>query len=125
VNQVRLVLPAERRFFAVAHLVVSGLAARMDLTLDRIDDLVLAVDSLLERRTEGGAVTIALRTDDGTLETEIGPFSSSELRSELEEDSPPTLGVRRILETTADDVEVRDGHEGFWVRLAKRADAAG
>ena len=41
-------IPRERPFSAVADLVVGGIAARHDVTLDVLDDLQLALDTLLE-----------------------------------------------------------------------------
>ncbi|MBA3476240.1 MAG: hypothetical protein H0T10_05735, partial [Actinobacteria bacterium] len=41
-------IPRERSYSAVADLVVGGIAARHDVTLDVLDDLQLALGSLLE-----------------------------------------------------------------------------
>ena len=53
-DEIVLTLPRERRFYDVAHLVVSGLGARLNLTMDNLADLQLALDGLLPRRETGG-----------------------------------------------------------------------
>ena len=67
-DEFTLSLPRERRFHGVAHLVLGGLAARLDLTFDVLDDLQLALDELLERRGRRTASsTIELRVDERQL----------------------------------------------------------
>ena len=46
-------LPARRRYPGVARLVIGGVAARFELPIDRVDDLLLAVDSLLMQEVVG------------------------------------------------------------------------
>ena len=49
---VTLQLPRERDFFGVAHLVLGGLGARLDLTYDVLEDMTTAIDELpLDSRT--------------------------------------------------------------------------
>ena len=114
---VTLQLPRERDFFGVAHLVLGGLAARLDLTYDVLDDVTTALDELLERRDESDIVTVSVQIEDGVLEAVVGPFSdgvAEELRAPDE-----GLGLRRVLETMVDEVTLseRDGRQ--WVALRK------
>jgi hypothetical protein len=117
VDEVRLTIPPEPGFYPVAHLVLSGLASRLELTLDRIDDLELAIDTLLER-ARSDEVTVALRLRGNTLETVVGPFDG-ELRPELE---PPAsgVGVRRILEATVDEVSLDEREGALWVTVRQQ-----
>ncbi len=82
-DEIVLTLPRERRFYDVAHLVVSGLGARLNLTMDNLADLQLALDGLLPRRETGGDVTVVLRIQDELLDGQIGPFDA-EAVAELE-----------------------------------------
>jgi hypothetical protein len=67
-------IPRERPFSAVADLVVGGIAARHDITLDVLDDLQLALVSLLEHdETDEREVEIVLRVSGGTIEVVVGP----------------------------------------------------
>jgi hypothetical protein len=120
-DQVTLVLPAEQDFRQVARLVVSGLAARLELTFEQLEDMEVALDVLLGFRDDDGDLSIALEIDGDTVSTTVGPFSAEAL-AELDQDHGQ-LRMRRVLETVADTVEVerRDGES--WVRLTKGAPA--
>jgi len=119
---VTLQLPRDRELFGVAHLVLGGLAARLELTVEVLDDISTALDELLERREHPGDVTVALRLDDDELQLLVGPFGggvADELRSE-----GPELGLRRVLSAVVDgvDVQERDGEQ--WVELRKTLEVA-
>jgi hypothetical protein len=119
-DEIRLTLPDEPRFYPVAHLVLGGLGSRLQLTVDSLDDLRLAVDSLLERARRGSEVTIAVRLGRETLFTEVGPLDAAVLDRELADERAGELGLRRILDTVVDDVDVCDRDGGAWVTLEKR-----
>jgi len=116
VDEISLTLPADNAFHGVAHLVVGGLAVRLDLTLEHLEDLELALDALLERTASDGDVTVRVRVLDQELKTSVGPFMS--VRHELE--SSDQLNLARILATVCDEVEVTDRDGSEWVELTKR-----
>ena len=122
-DEISLTLPATKEFHRVAHLVMGGLAVRLDLSFESLEDLELALDALL-RRSNGEDVTVRVRVLNGELQTEIGPFTSS-VREELERGGDDDLNLSRILRTVCDAVEIeeRDGEE--WVELTKRVDTTG
>jgi anti-sigma regulatory factor (Ser/Thr protein kinase) len=118
---VTLQLPRNRELFGVAHLVLGGLAARLDLTVDVLDDISTALDELLRRRERTDDVTVSVRIEETALLTVVGPFD--DVAEELE--SPDEgLGLRRVLETVVDkvDVQKRDGRQ--WVELRKELERA-
>jgi anti-sigma regulatory factor (Ser/Thr protein kinase) len=119
-DEISLTLPADDAFHRVAHLVLGGLAMRLDLTYERLEDLELAVDALLERQAEAGEVTLVVRVLDGALQTSIGPLES--VREELEHGRDDALDLRRILGTVCDNVEIIDRNGGQWVELTQRVD---
>jgi len=102
---VTLQLPRERDFFGVAHLVLGGLAARLDLTYDVLDDVTTALDELLDRREHTDDVTMSVRMEDGVLSATVGPFGGG-VADELKA-SDEGLGLRRVLEN---DGRRGDGH---------------
>ena len=117
-------LPRERDFRRVAHLVLGGLAARLDLTYESLEDLQLALDSLLERGEEDGEIVVRINVSDDSIEALVGPFEGDALRAELEHDDPRSVGLKRLLEAVADRVELAsDGGEDF-VRVVKNVDLA-
>jgi hypothetical protein len=115
-DEITLTIPREQPFHEVAHLVLGGVAARLNLTFESIDDLETALDAVLERVAEDGEVTVKLRLADGAIVTRVGPFAAERLRAELEHDSPDHVTLRRILDTVVDGYEVDP--EG-WLELTK------
>jgi hypothetical protein len=109
-DEITLVFPAQEDFHPVAHLVVGGLAARLELTYEQLEDLQVAVDALLGCRDDGGEVSVTVRTT-------VGPFAAQAL-VELKRDSSE-LGLRRVLETVTDGVQVEVRDDGSWVALTK------
>ena len=117
-DEITLVVPAQEDFHHIALLVMGGLGARLDLTYEDLDDLQTALDSLLGCREDDEDINVSIAVVDGHIRTTVGPFGGAQLE-ELEQDSNE-LGLRRVLETVADEFEVdrRDG--GDWVVLSKR-----
>ena len=115
VDEITLTLPRQSDYQTVAHLVLGGLAARLDLTLENLEDLQLALGAVLAHGDDAGPeVTLRLRIDETALEAVIEPVGSRLLDAvEREGDE---LGLRRVLESTVDDVQV----DGDSVRLTKR-----
>jgi anti-sigma regulatory factor (Ser/Thr protein kinase) len=120
-DEITLVVPAQEDFHQIALLVMGGLGARLDLTYEDLDDLQTALESLLGCREDDKDISVAVAVVDGGVRTTVGPFGDGQL-DELEHDSSG-LGLRRVLETVADQFEVerRDGSE--WVVLSKRTSA--
>jgi anti-sigma regulatory factor (Ser/Thr protein kinase) len=121
-DEIRLTLPADDAFHSVAHLVLGGLAARLNLSFENLEDLELALDALLERPNDGREVTLHVFVDDGELRMVVGPFTS--VRAELEEGGANSLNLGRILGAVSDSVEVEDRDGSQWVELTKRLDTA-
>jgi hypothetical protein len=119
-DEISLTLPADEAFHRVAHLVLAGLATRLDLSFESLEDLELALDALLRRSGNGGDVTVRVRVLNGELQTEIGPFTS--VREELERGGDDALNLSRILRTVCDAVEIEERDGAEWVALTKRVD---
>ena len=99
---------------------LGGLAARLNLSFEHLEDLELALDSLLERPSDGREVTLRVLVEDSVLRTIVGPFSS--VRAELEEGGTNSLNLGRILRAVCDSVEIEDRDGSQWVELTKRLD---
>ena len=117
-DEVKLVLPAQEDFRPIVHLVVGGLAARLDLTFDTLEDVQLALGALLARREDERDVVVTLELGD-TVRITLGPFEAAAL-ADLEQEGDG-LGLRRVLDTVCDTVEVEKRDDGAWVELTKRA----
>jgi hypothetical protein len=115
-DEITLTLPRDADFHRVAHLVLGGLAVRMDLTVENLEDLQIALDSILGRtELEAGDVTVRMALRDGALETRVGPLPGNVL-DEIEREQDNELSLRRVLDSTVDDVHV----DGDTVRLTKK-----
>jgi len=119
-DEICLTLPADDAFHGVAHLVLGGLAARLNLSFETLEDLELALDALLERPSDGREVTVRMLVEDGELRTIVGPFAA--VRAELGEGGANSLNLGRILGAVCDSVQIEDRDGSQWVELTKRLD---
>jgi anti-sigma regulatory factor (Ser/Thr protein kinase) len=117
---IKLRIPHETRYHGIARLVVGGLAARLDLSYEHLDDLQLALATVLENDgySVGSDVTVELRVREDGVSIVIGPLVASELRADLAEDGE-TVSLGRLLSTVVEKVEVEDRTDGGWLRLEK------
>ena len=116
-DEIVLTMPRDRRFFDVAHLVVGGLAIRLNLTVDNLADLQLALAGLLPRGDTDGEVTVVLQLDGDALDGRIGPFESARLRRELERDGGDGYGTHHVLETVFDSYRLDEKDGSAWVEF--------
>jgi hypothetical protein len=120
-DEVRLVLPAQEDFHPIAHLVVGGLAARVELTYEQLEDLLVAVEALLGCRDDDDDVSVVVEVEPEVVRATVGPFSREAL-AELDHDGSE-LGLKRVLETVTDGVRVEERDGGAWVALTKARSA--
>jgi hypothetical protein len=120
-DEIRLVIPAEEDFRPIAHLVTGGLAMRLDVTYDDLDDLQVGIEAVLAQRDDAGELVVSLSADEGVLHASLGPFAPDKVHAE---DSDRGLDLRRVLETVCDTHEVEERDDGAWVELSKRIGSA-
>jgi anti-sigma regulatory factor (Ser/Thr protein kinase) len=118
-DEITLTMPRERDFFRVAHLVLGGLAVRLDLTFENLEDLQLALAELLQEADDESAVTVSVRVEGDTIETVVGPFERAALAADLEREAADGVGLRRVLETVCDRMEISERDGAQWVTLTK------
>lgn len=116
---VSLSIPADARYLRIARLVVAGIAAELDLGLDRVDDLRVAIDEIgallldaggdpqLEIRIESTSDVLAIgaRRTSTTGRPEIHPVTRSLLDATVDglaittdgDPSAPALEIRAHL----------------------------
>ncbi len=117
-DTITLRLPASEDLVGVAMLVVGGLAVRLDLTLESLEDLELAVESLLGRVPHGEEATLVVQVGEGVLTAAVGPVDERAVKVELADDSE-AVGLRRVLETVADRYELVDREGASWISIEK------
>ena len=108
-----LSIPSSPRLRSVATLVLGGMGSRVQLPYEKIDDLQLAVLSVLPAAADA-QVTLEASASDDTLSLEIGPLATG---------THSDAGLRRVLERLVDAVEpaTRDGREWLTLRLQRAA----
>jgi len=120
-DEIQLVIPAEEDFRPIAHLVTGGLAMRLDVTYDDLDDLQVGIEALLALRDDDGDLTVSLSADGGVLHVTLGPFPPEKVH---EADTEGSLNLHRVLDTVCDTHETEERAGSAWVELTKRiADA--
>jgi hypothetical protein len=119
-DEITLTIPRDRALYSVAHLVLGGVGIRLNLTIEHLEDLQLAVDAVLERVRSVEQVTIKVGVSEAAIETAIGPMRDG-VRAELEatEDEDEDVGLRRILDALVDEVELTQTDGEDWVKLTK------
>lgn len=109
-DEITLTIPREPGFEGVAHLVLSGLAVRLNLTIENLEDLQIALETLIDTSGGDADLTVAMRLTDGELRTIVGPLSPRLLDAIEAEAHDGDIGPRRVLESTVDDVFVDGDH---------------
>lgn len=112
-DTILLTIPTAARFQGVATLVVGGIGSRLDLPYDRMDDLQLAVLSLL---AAGGDdhISVEVEADGEVISVSVGPLAAG---------SDSDEGLARVLGRLVDSFEPvqRDGREWLTFRVAHDA----
>ena len=109
-------LPAESAYVGVLRMTTAGLAARLDFTLDDIEDLRMAVGEasaiLLERARPGGQLISRFHLDGDRISVRISVDAVNP--------SPPETDsfAWQVLTTTATDVGAEAGDDVLTISLA-------
>jgi anti-sigma regulatory factor (Ser/Thr protein kinase) len=119
---ITLTVPFERPYQGVVRLVLGGVAARLDLPYETLEDVQLAVETILgnESYAAGETVSVVLEVDEAGLVIAVGPLERDTLAAELDaSDETRGVGLGRLLAATMGEheVEARDGHG--WLRMRK------
>jgi hypothetical protein len=117
-----LALPVLRVF-------IGGFASRHDLPVDRLDDVQLALESLLADEPEDeGELVLEIEADSTGLRLRLAGLLNQNLKTALlttDHFSPRAgclLDVRMLLDSLLDDYRVLDnGADSFAVEMEKRA----
>jgi hypothetical protein len=105
--------PATAGYRVVGRLVLGGLSARFELPVDRVEDLMLALDSLMNQELSTDVVTVEAVAAPGGLRARVGPF----VRSQVED-----AAVARVLNPLVDEVTEDGTQDGYWVELGVSAE---
>jgi anti-sigma regulatory factor (Ser/Thr protein kinase) len=121
-DSIELTLPVGREWHAVARLVLGGVADRLNLPFEDMDDLQLAVERLLVEAASQDTVRLRVDVVDHGVRVVVGPLAERALADALQgpDAAPGELTLRRILQTVVDSFGVEELEEGgIVVRLQK------
>jgi hypothetical protein len=119
---IELTLPAGREWHAVARLVLGGVADRLNLSFEDLDDLQLAVERLLVEAASQDTVQMRIEVVDHGIRVGVGPLVERTIADALQgpDAGPGELTLRRILQTVVDSFGVEEHADGgIVVRLQK------
>jgi hypothetical protein len=119
---IELTLPAGREWHAVARLVLGGVADRLNLSFEDLDDLQLAVERLLVEAASQETVQMRIEVVDHGIRVGVGPLVERTIADALQgpDAGPGELTLRRILQTVVDSFGVEEHADGgIVVRLQK------
>lgn len=118
-NTVELTVPADSAYVSVLRTVTASLAARIDFTLEEIDDLRIAVDEasalLLPRVVEGSRLAASFTGDQDTLSITVALSPATEDDADIDQTSFAWM----VLAALADEVSTSPSVSGIAVRLSK------
>ena len=121
-ESIELTLPAGREWHAVARLVLGGVADRLNLSFEDLDDLQLAVERLLVEAASQDTVMLRIDVVDHGIRVGVGPLAERTIADALQgpDAAPGELTLRRILQTVVDSFGVEELDDGgIVVRLQK------
>ena len=118
---IELTLPVDREWHAVARLVLGGVADRLNLSFEDLDDLQLAVERLLVEAASQDTVMLQIDVVDHGVRVGVGPLTERTIADALQgpDAEPGELTLRRILQTVVDSFGVENTEGGIVVRLQK------
>lgn len=115
-----LTLHNERRLYGVIRLVVSGLASQFDLPYEQMDDLQLAVESVLAGDSLlGEEMTLRIEPSAERIAVWLRPVDEQH----ADEADPGQIGLDRLLDKLVDVVDIVSLEGERWLYLEQRIPA--
>ncbi len=124
-DRINLEVPASLNALSTVRMVLGGLGARLDFSIDDLEDLYLATEELLRAamRAEGlERLRVEIELDGEELRLRTGLFSSPELKLAVQAAPQPEecLDLCTLLRSTMDEVSIDVRDSAYSVVLVKR-----
>ena len=127
-ERISLEVPATLDALCIVRMVLGGLGARLDFSLEDLDDLLLATDRLFQAALEAeplDRLTIAVTLEDPALRVAAGGFTSSGLRSQVGVTPGGCIDLCTLLRSLLDEVTLEEQDSSFTVVVLKRSSGGG
>ena len=124
---ISLEVPATLSALSTVRMVLGGLGARLDFSLEDLDDLFLATDRLLEAALDAeelDSLRIHVLVDGVTLRVTAGAFCSDELREQVAVTPGGCIDLCTLLQRLVDDVVVQEADGSYSVLMVKHRSEA-
>ena len=125
---VSLEIPSGDEWNPVVRLVLGGVGDRLDFGFEAVDDLQLAVESLIASAPARGSLTLAVELGDGAVNVRVSGLPEEAIARALRAPSANAdeLDLHRVLRTVVDDYTVEEPEAGtVAVRLQKSGGEGG
>lgn len=124
-DTIRLDVAASADAVPVVRMILGGVAARVGLSFEELEDLGLAVEELFAavvRCGDGPRCGFVVAVGDDGLQVKAGPFHTQALREAMETPSAPgTFTTRLVMDTVVQALTVCEAADGcFAVEFSKR-----
>ena len=110
-ERIDLEVPATLNALSTVRMVLGGLGARLDFSLDDLEDIYLATDELLRTALDADSLDrlhVEVLLDDDVLRFSAGTFKSAKLRADVTRHAEDCLDLCMLLRRTVDDVVLED-----------------
>jgi hypothetical protein len=127
-ENISLEVPATLNALSTVRMVLGGLGARLDFSLEDLDDLFLATDRLLEAALESedlDRLQVSVDVDGVTLRVVAGAFRSDELRAQVAITPGGCIDLCILLQRLVDDVVVQEEDGSYNVLIVKHRSGPG
>jgi anti-sigma regulatory factor (Ser/Thr protein kinase) len=122
-ERIDLEVPATRNALSTVRMVLGGLGARLDFSLDDLEDIYLATDELLRTALDADTLdrlSVEMLVDGEVLRFAAGTFKSAKLRADVTIHAEDCLDLCMLLRRTVDDVVFEDDGGAYRIVLVKR-----
>jgi hypothetical protein len=126
-HTVSLTIPHDADLLPLFSMILGGIALRRNLSFETLDDLQLAVDSVLVDEKPGGRdISMSVDLGEEGLDIRLGPLTQQDLRDTLVQGGVPAgatdrcLDVCLILRSLVDDYTVRDHEDGSYAVVLRK-----
>lgn len=128
-DRIDLEVPATADALSTVRMVLGGIGARLDFSIDDLEDVYLAVGELFGAAMRAEVLErlrVEAELDDAALRLTAGPFSSPDLRRTVEATPHPEecIDLCTLLHGTMDEVGVETREDAYCVVLVKRGSGA-